>query len=274
MKKVSSLDAIKQFFRTVFHVCADLRFFREVRNRSVADAIGYIATLLILTWVIPFSVSYFVGVRTMNDALISGLRENVALETRFTLKDDIFETNLEEPIVLRNNGFVFIVNSATSSLALGEDEIGIAINRDALVQREGVDEVNVIDYSDFPEFELDRTGVDNWIATFGPWMILLISIIIIFGFALVTALGFGVFVSLHALAFRFAMKMMKQALTFAEAFVLVAYAATVPILMRAIADITGAKLGIVPTLLYWMLLGFVIYDFKKMRRNGREMSEK
>lgn len=271
MKNSSLLKSVRRFFRTVLQALTDIRFFRTAQHHRVSQVLGYLSVLLIVSWLIPFSINFFIGVRSTNDALISGLRHNVPLDAQFILKDGAFTTNLEKPIVLEKNGITFIMNSASSSLALAEDDIGISINRDAIVQREGLDEVRIVNYSEFPEFELDRSGVEKWIVTFGPWIIFLVSVVTIVAFSLITVLGFGAFILLHTFIFSIVMRLFKQPLPYTRAFAIAGYAATIPILLKAAADWSGTNIGAAPTLLYWLLLAFVIYDF---RRIGREMSAK
>lgn len=263
MPALRTRKAARAFIRTVLRSLTDLRFFREARKRRVSEALGYLSVLLIITWLIPFSVDFFIGMRKVNDAVVSGLRENVPAETTFLMKDGRLTSNLQAPIFAEENGFTFIVNSASSSLELSEDRVGIAINQDAIVQREGANRVQVVSYANIPDFEIDRHGVDRWIAAFGPWIVLLVSFVAILAFSLALVVGFGLLVVLHAFIFGFLMRLLKLRMPYAQAFTVATYAATVPILVKAVADWIAVDIGSAPTYLYWILLGFIAYDFKK-----------
>jgi len=262
------MAAVRAFFRTVVRSMTDLRFYREARRRRVPDAVGYLAVLLIVSWLVPFSVDFFVGVRRVNDAIVSGLRAYVPPDATFTMKDGKLTSNLERPIVFGHGDFTLIVNSASSSLALSEDETGVVVNQDVIVQHEGAGRVQLVSYTDIPDFETDRSGMERWIAAFGPWLVLLVSTAAILAFSLALALGYGAFVLLHALILYVVMRLLKRRLPFARAFTVAAFAATVPVLLKAIADWNMADIGAAPTYLYWILLGFIAYDFRKEAQDG------
>lgn len=270
MKKPRKTRKTPLFFRTVLRSVTDIRFFREAREKKVSDAIGYLAVLLILTWLIPFTVQFFVGARAVNEAVVSGVRLHVPADATFTMRGGIFTNDLEEPIDVTQNGLRIIVNSASSALSLSEDEVGIAVNRDAIVQQESRDRVQVIGYSDFPDFEFDRAKADDWIAAAGPWIVLIVSVVAIFTFALALAIGFGTYVVVHAFALSLGLRIMKRPLPYGRAFVVMAYAATFPIIIKALADWSGTDIGSAPTFLYWIILAFILYDFRKEVAHGHE----
>jgi hypothetical protein len=251
----------------------DLRFFREALLRRASDAVGYLAVLLILTWVIPFSLEFFIAARNLNDAVVSGIRRNIPADTTFTMKDGVFTNDLADPIVIEANGLRFIINSATSSLALADDEIGIAVNRDAIVQREGADRIRIIGYSDFPDFEIDRAEVDGRIAAYGPWVILLVSTVALFVFSLSLAVGFGLYVLLHGFILSVVLRLAKRPIRYSRAFTVAAYAATLPIVIKAVADWSRTDIGSIPTFLYWLILAFIVYDFRKEGTHGHEAAK-
>lgn len=258
------------FARTFSRSMTDLRFFREARRQRPGKAIGYLAVLLILFWLIPFSIEFFIGLRKANDAVVSGIRTHVPADARFVMSGGELTTTLEEPIVVEEGGFTFIVNASSTSLSLEEDSVGLAINRDAIVQREGPDAVQVIGYQDFPDFEVDRRGLDAWVAGYGPWLVLLIVTVTLIAFTLAVGVGFGLLTLIHALLFSLAMRALKVRMRFSSAFSVAVHAATVPVVVRAVADWSGADIGSAATYLYWILLAFIAYDFRKEAAHGNQ----
>lgn len=248
---------------TVMRSVTDLRFFREVRNRRVRTAVGYLSVLLILFWIIPFSVTFFSGIRTGLDVFIGNLRKHVPAETSFELKDGVLTNTLDEPIVIREEQFTIIVNTATSDVGLSDGELGVVVGQTEMVSKDAPGHTETIAYSEIPDFEITRTEVDDWIAKHIRWVILLVSVIAFLVFTIGIGIGYGVYLALHAFMLWLALKLFRRQMSYGKSFVVAAYAATMPIIVKSVFSWSSIEIGSVATYLYWMLLAFVVYDFYK-----------
>lgn len=255
---------------TLVRSVSDLRFFREARHRRPRQAAGHLAVLVILFWVVPFAIVFFSAVRQGLDAAIGGLRRHVPPGAEFRMKDGELSTTLEAPIVIREGGAAFIVNTSTTTLELGEDEIGVVVGPRELVQQEAPGRRQIVSYKDVPNFETTREGIDAWIGRHAKWFVLIAAAIAIPLFFIVMAVGYGAYVLAHAAALWFAFRLLRRPLPFTEAFVLSAFAATAPVAAKAVFSWSGIEIGPVPTFLYWILLAFIAYDLAK--GGGREAS--
>lgn len=250
----------------------DLRFFREAREKKPSEAVGYLAVLVILVWIIPFAMVFFSGIRTGLDTAIKSIRQHIPAETKFEIKDGKFTNTLEAPVVIREGQMTFIVNTATSTLELADDETGFMIGQDGLVSKEAPSHMESVGYDEFPNFEITRSGVDEWIAKYARWVILLASVVALLFFSIAVAVGYAAYLLFHGFLFWLALKIFKRPLKYAKAFTIAAYAATMPIIVKAVFSWSQVEIGRTATYLYWILLAFIIYDFRKKGsvQNGPE----
>lgn len=254
------LKSWRNYSRTVIRSVTDLRFYREVRHKKVSATIGYLAVLLILFWIIPFSIAFFVGIRKGLDTFVLNLRTAIPLGTEFTMKDQKLTSNLTEPIVIRDQGLSIIVNTASSTLELDEGEVGVVVGSQAIVSKKAPDHFETVGYSTIPDFSISREGLDEWVGKYARWVILLVAVLSITILTVTLGAGYGIYIMAHAFFLWLVLRLLKRPLKYSAAFTITGFAATMPIILRSVFNWSGTDSGLIPTLLYWVLLAFIIYD--------------
>ena len=254
------LDWWKAWFRTVAKSVSNVAFYREVRLKRLSEGAGYMAVLLVLAWMLPFAVSFFLQVRTGLTAFGRGLRTHVPAGTAFEMKKGRLSASLAEPIVIRGDKTAFIFNTADSGLALAPDEVGVVIGPESIVQKSSPDRSKITAFASFPDFKTTKEGIETWLERYARWLVLLAALVVFSALAVILAAGTGLMVAFHAFIFWAILRLLKKHWHYKEACVVALYAATLPVVSRAIFAFAGVEAGMIPSALYWVLLGFILYD--------------
>lgn len=239
---------------------SSVAFYRSARDRRIADAAGHVAVLVAVVWLVPFALMFFLDVRQGLSRFMDGFRAHVPPGTVFEMKDHVLSTTLSEPIVVRGEGMAFILNAASSTLELDADEVGVSVGAEALVQKPSPGRSEVVAYAEVPDFRLTKEDVEEWIARYAKWAVFLASLVALVGLAVTIAVGTAFSAAVHALLLWLLLRALKRHWHYRNAFTVALYASTVPILSGALFALARVDAGIIPTALYWVLLGFVAYD--------------
>lgn len=254
------LEWWKAWFRTVAKSVSNVAFYREVRLKRLSEAAGYMAVLLALSWMLPFAVSFFLQVRTGLEAFNRGLRTHVPAGTAFEMKNGKLTTSLAEPIVVRSGKSVFIVNTSDSALAPAADEVGLAVGSESIIQKSAPDRTEITSFASFPDFKTTKEGIDAWLEGNARWLVLLTALVVFSVLAILLAAGTGLMVAFHAAVFWMLLRLLKKHWHYKEVYVVALYAATLPVVSRAILTFADVDAGFIPSALYWVLLAFILYD--------------
>lgn len=251
---------IAQWGRAAWTAATDVAFYRTAGDRRTGEAVGHLAMFAVL-WTLPLTVMFLIALRGVTTHLAQGLREDIPPGTVFEMKDGRFSNNLQDPLVFREEGGAFIMNTASSTLALEEGEDGIVVGPEGIEQVEGARR-QVISYDDAPDFRVDREGLMAGLARWAPLALFVGSLI-----ALVfTFLAFWGAFLLNALVHGFALwlllKVLKRPRPWRASFIAAAYAAGAPIVLGALFPSTGLP-GALPDLVYWGYVAWIAYDAYK-----------
>jgi hypothetical protein len=250
---------VRQWFRDASTAAIRPSSLRVFGGRGVGAALGHLAMLTLVFWVLPFSVTFFDGARHGITALDDGLRTRVPPGAVFELKDGKLSTNLQEPLVVRNGDFALIVNTASSTMDLSATETGIVVMPDGVYQQDGVRRES-ISFSGAPPFRMSREDIRENIARWAPLVLFLGSLMVLLVVFTILLLGFIGSAVGHAFALWLALKIWKRSWHWKRAFVTTAYAATGPIVLASLLTLGDTDFSLVPTLLYWGLLAWILYD--------------
>jgi hypothetical protein len=179
--------------------------------------------------------------------------------TVFTLKDGKFSTSLPGPIVIRNGSFTLIVNAASSTLDLSATETGMMVDETGITQQDGVRREHEA-LTNAPNFSVTREEIQAGIAEWAPLALFLGAIAALLTVFIVSFFGFVATSAVHAFALWLALKLFRRHWHWRRAFAVAAYAATGPIVLQAILSLAGADLNLVFETLYWLFLGWIVYD--------------
>jgi hypothetical protein len=262
MKKF--LAWFRDYLRTVGAALTRLDFYRGLGARKASDAVGYLAVLLILLWVVPFSIAFFVGMRRGIESLDAAVRTRVPAGTIFELKDGRLTSTLAEPLVFEQDGMKLVVNTASSTLDLAEGEEGVVVRPEAIVQK-AAGRVESLSYADIPGFRMSREEALDRLARYAPVVVLISSLVVLLGVSFALAFSYAIATLVHGFALWLLLRLLKRPWGYRRAWITAAYAATAPLFVKAGAAAFGLDAGVAPTLLYWVLLGLVAYD--EVKRN-------
>jgi hypothetical protein len=259
----SSIHRANAFLRTVARSVVDVRFYRALSHKRPGEAAGYLAVLLTLCWMVPFAISFFIGARTLLDGLNRDLRRHLPPDAVFEFKDGKMSTNLAAPIVVRDDGAAFIVNTATTTLGLDDGEIGLVVNSDGIFQRKGPDDVENVDFKSAPDTRLTKADLDRAFGRLAPVVVFVTALLSLLMAAVLFSASIALLVAANGLLLWLAMKALKRPFDRSTVLVIAAYAASAPIMAKAIFFWSGVDAGIIPLVLYWILLGAIAYELRK-----------
>ncbi len=253
----ASFRWLLQWLRDAAAAATRPSFWRRAGERPPSAAFAHLAMLTLLFWVLPVCVLFFGGARQFLASLDATLDTRVPAGATFELRDGKFLTNLDRPLVIRDEGFTFIVNSASSSLDLSATETGVMIGRDAIVRQDGASR-QITGFASAQSFRFTREelrdGLARW-APLGLFAIALVLLVLVFALWMAGAL---LSVLLHGFVLWLALRLWKRPWDWRRAFSSAAYAATGPFVLRAF--LTGAGLGVISGLWYWLLIGWIAFD--------------
>lgn len=267
---MKSTGWFKQWFRDAFAASSRKEFYRRIEERTPGQAIGHVAMLTTLLWVLPFLVMFFIGMNQGIKTLREELRTNVPAGTTFEIQNGKFTNNLSAPIIRRSDDGTMrlVVNTATTTIDLEPGIDGVVINADSITIQEE-NRRNTTPVSSMPAFKLSREEIETYVNRWAPAVLFFGSIIaclLVFGIFLA---GFLISAFVHAFALWLAFKLFKRVWPWKRAFVASAYAATLPIALGAlIAD--GSQFDPLPALLYWAIIAWIVYDTITRSRNLTE----
>lgn len=254
---------IKNWVRTAADASSRIAFYRRIGERKITEAIGHLAMLAALLWVLPFAVAFFIGMHRGLAVLTDDLRTQVPPGMSVELKNGKLTSNLASPLVLRGKEFTVVFNTATTTLDLAPGETGVVINADGLVQQQGT-ERDASSFKSAPDFKTTREDLQNGLARWAPLGLFLGSLLALSIVFVVFLSGFIINAALHGLVLLFALKLLKRPWPWRKAFVAAAYASTAPIVLRAVVSFAGQDaLGLLPNVLAWAMLAWVAYDAYK-----------
>jgi hypothetical protein len=259
----SLIHRANAFLRTVARCVVDVRFYRAIGHKRTGEAVGYLAVLLTIDWMVPFAVSFFIGARTLLDGLNRDLRRHLPPDAVFEFKDGKMSSNLTAPIVVREGGAAFIVNTATTTLGLEDGEVGIVVNGDGIVQRKGPGVTETVDFKSAPQTRVTKSDLDRALGRLAPLVVFIVALISLLVGAIGLSAGYAVLIAVHGLLLWLAMKALKRPLDRRTALVVAAYASSAPIMAKAIFFWSGVEAGAIPLVLYWILLGAIAYELRK-----------
>ncbi len=251
---------LSSFSRTVFKSVSDVKFYRGIRHKPLKETIAYLSLLIAFFWMVPYLVVFFVGVREGIDAFNRNLRTYVPAGARFEMKKGRFSDSLRSPIVIRGEGTVFILNTATTTLTLRDKEYGMAIGAAGIVERKDDGTLDTIGYSTVPDFQTTKEGIDDWISAYAPWVVLLLAVFSFAAIYLMVSAGYAVVILAYGFLLWAALKLFKRPRSYRESFIVAAYAATGMIILKSALFWSGFDSGLIPSALYWILLAFIVYD--------------
>lgn len=238
-------------------------FYRDVWDRRVTDAVGNVALLTLAFWVIPFAIVFFLGMRHGIAAVSEGLRTQVPAGASFELKDGRLSNDLEEPIVIRRDGFTVIVQSASGTAALADGEDGLVVSSTGVYQQEG-GRSETMSFADAPDFSVDREELIARVARWAPFVLFVGSFLALCAVFGIFTIGFLFSAAFHAAVLWLALKMFRRPRPWKRAFVASAYALTGPLVLRAIVSLADRPaLDELSNLLYWAVLAWIVYDLVK-----------
>lgn len=254
------LSWIAQWGRTAVKAATDVAFYRTAGDRRTGEAAGHLAMLAVL-WTLPIAIMFFVGLRAVSGRLAEGLRTDIPPGTVFEMKEGRLSSNLEEPLVFREDGAVVIVNTASSTLTLREGESGIVVGPDGIEQVEG-ERRQVVGYGDAPDFRVGREELMESLARWAPLVLFLGSLFaLVFTFLSFWA-GFLLNALLHGFALWLLFKLIRRPRPWRPTFVAAAYAATASIAVAALAQF-APRMEFLPDLVYWGFIAWIAYDAYK-----------
>lgn len=269
------LEGLKRYVRTCVEASTRVSFYRRIEERKVGDAVGHLAVLVAALWIVPLAVEFFLAMRNGLEAFNTGLRTRVPPGTVFEMKDGLLTSTLAGPLVFRDaSGLVVIIDAASGTAELAEGEAGLIVHADSLVQKDASGRYEVLPFSQIPDFRVTREEIGEWVGRYAPLVILLASVMIILGSAVGFAFAVGGMAALYGAVVWLAAKIARRPWPYRRAFLVAAYAATVPVTAKALFGFAGFDGGFVPIALYWILLGAVLYDAAKKRGDeGHERKE-
>lgn len=254
----SSLAWLKQWARTAVQAATRVEFYREASSRRTGEAVGHLAMLAVV-WTLPLTVMFFSGLREVTARLAAGLRDDIPAGTVFEMKDGRLSNNLAEPLVYRAEDGAIIVNTASSTLGLKEGEDGIVIGAEGVEQRDG-DRVETLSYADAPDFSVSRETLMKKISRWGPLALFLASLFVLVFMFLTFWSGILLNALLHGFALWLLLKVIRRERKWREAFVLGAYAATAPALLKMAFQGIGGWPAALPDVAYWAFIAWIAYD--------------
>lgn len=256
----SFLDWMHGWSRDAFAAATRPQAVRGLGERRLGSAFAHLATLTIIFWVLPFAVTFFIGARQGIAAFDEALRTRVPAGAVFELKDGKLSDNLKEPLVVRDPQFTLIVNTATSTVDLAPTEAGIVVTGGGVYQQDGVRRES-ISFATAPPFKVSREDIQSQLARWAPLALFAGSIVVLLLVFSALFAGFLLSAAFHALALWLALKIWKRPWDWKRAFVTSAYAATGPLFLQAMLSLGGGTaLELIPTLLYWGILAWLMYD--------------
>lgn len=254
---------VSSFFRTVWKSLTDIRFYRGIRHKSVGETVAHLVVLISIAWLVPFLALFFLGARGTLVSFLGGFDRRVPAGTTFEVKKGVFSNSLDTPIVVRSGDAVIIVNTATSTLTFSDQEYGLILSQQEILERSGDGQDESAPFSKLPDFQSSKEQMLGRIRAAAPWAIGGLAFVALCVFALVSAFGVAAVTALHALLLWFLLRLFKKPLAYREAWILAAYAVTPLLLAKAILTLLSLDDGGLPMALYWVMLGFIAYDLLK-----------
>ena len=250
------------FFRTIWKSLTDIRFYRGIRHKKPGEAVGYLAVLVSMFWLAPFLVMFFIGAHEGLKLVLGGVDLNVPAGTVFEIKKGVMTNNLESPIVVRKGGLVMIVNTSTSTMALDAKDLGFVVDQNFITARSDA-KTETLPLAKFQDFRVSKEDALGHVRSGAPLAITLIALFLLSLFAVATAFFLAISTVFYAFVLWLLMRIFKRPVTYREAWVLSAYAATVLVIAKTIMALIGQPEGGLPSALYWVMLGFVAFDLWK-----------
>jgi hypothetical protein len=253
----------QRYLKEVLSAAKDVGFYRGVPSRRPWDAVMHLAVLTLVVWTIPFAIAFFMAVRQGFDAFNEGFRGNVPPGTVFEMKQGRLTTTLPEPVVFREEGLAVVINASNTDIGLAEGESGLVVHADAAVSRDPEGRVETLPFAGMQDFKVTREDVDAWVNSNAVWIIVLAAILTLVGTFLGVVVSAVAVAAVYALFLMLATRVVRRPWGFRASFLVAAYAATLPLLAKAVFGWAGVDAGLIPTGLYWILLGFIVYDAVK-----------
>jgi len=251
---------IKRWYRTAVEASTRVEFYRSAGGRKTGEAIGHLAMLAVL-WTLPLSVMFFLGLRQASMRLSAGLRDDIPPGTVFEMKNGHLENNLVEPLVFRGEDGVFIVNTASSTLALEAGETGVVINPDGIEQQDDV-RGETMDFKKVPDFRVDREGLMGRIARWAPLALFVASLLALASLFLTFWAGLILSALMHGFTLWLLLKLIKRQRPWREAFIVASYAATASVVL-SVATMGLKGLSGATDIVYWAYIAWIAYDAYK-----------
>ncbi len=250
---------LRRWIRTAVAASSRKDFYRQLDDRVLGESVAHLALLSVFLWVLPFLIVFFIDTRHGLQAFTEGLRTRIPAGAVFEMKKGAFSNTLPAPLVFGDKEFKLIVNSATGPLALQEGESGFVVNATGIVQRDPL-RTQALSFARVPDFRVTREELRDRIARWAPpalFLGALLTALVVFS---LTLAGFLISAALHALLLWFAMRIAKRPWPWKRALIATMYAATLPIVVNALVSAAGLNLGMLPNLLYWLILIWIAYD--------------
>ncbi len=236
-------------------------------ERSVGAAFAHLAVLALVSWLLPFSAAFFVSAHGSIVAVDEGIRARVPAGAVFELKDGKFSTTLKDPLIVRERGFTLIVEAASGTADLSATETGIVIARDGVYQQDGLRRESV-SFATAPPFRASKEELQAAFARWAPLALFVGASFALGIFFAVLLADFLLAAAFHAFALWLALKLWKRPHSWKRTFVVMAYAATGPLVLQALLVFAGTGLGQFSSLYYWGLTVWVLYAAVRTPSSG------
>jgi hypothetical protein len=245
------MNIFQQFIKSLYSPQTIAKF----RFQGIGKTILYVFVLMLITLSIS---AYQLG------SMISTVVQQFQYELKnelpdFELKNSILTSDLEEPLILIEDGDVIIFDTTgTFSVTDIEEQYSNAIallEKEAVIVSDGVAES--FRYGEFGNLNMTKQSVEEFTDTIVDLLPLIISIAVMILYLFFTSLKYlGIFVlTIFGLIIR---KNTGTVLSYKQVWILSAYAVTLPTVFFAIIDALSIYIPFAFTL-YWIVAVIMLY---------------
>jgi hypothetical protein len=256
------LVAVRDYFVSVYRSAWDMEFYRGVRQKPWARALGYFALLNLIFTV----AAQFVFAGAVSDAVKKGkdyIRAKIPEGAYIELKRGHFATDLETPMNFSDKDFTFIIDPSVVGMDFPEaleGKDGVLLGRDALFANDIQGKIEIQSFEKAPDFKLTKDMVMGWADKWSSLAVLLASAAFAMAYYIGSSVGIAFFVLFGSFLAYFIGRMFRAAISYGQWVAVSFHAVTVPMAAEAVFSLLKLEIPWLFSALYFLYAAAVIAD--------------
>ncbi len=272
------------FLKDIKSAIYDKSFYQGIKNISNKQAWTYFIKISLVQAVLLTLVFMVLVVPIVNNIFSEESKTKIVNyfpeELTFNIKQGKASTNVEEPYVIpysdiedteditnaedrenRSENFMVIDTVSTFSLELFENsKADVLITKENIVTRKSNGQVTIQPLSSFPDVELNRVKIFDWITKAEPFFMFVVPVTVVFYFIVIligSFIGNTIFLLIASLVVLAIIKLQKKTLEYSVIYRQGLYAITALMVIEVLAFMFGLDIGIFASLLLFQLSYFI-----------------